>query len=1235
MDTSNLKRFATAARSILKQGVINKFAMLGFDAEGNVKPENEPQSVQGGALFKGQVIDDPAFYPRWQSLRHRVGVRGIRDVYEEAAYTWFNRFMAISILQHNGLMAPALQFESDDVRIPLVVANARRGLLPTMADADRTRLGAIINDDNLTTEQFAILITSLCQFTPILKACFGGITDYTALLLPDDILAKDGFIDMLNHTSFITDDDYRQSELIGWLYQFYISERKDEVFASFKSGHKAEAEDIPAATQIFTPNWIVKYMVQNTLGRIYLDNNPDCALKSSWQYLVEAPEPVEGSPSERGQGGVLQLSSLEDYTFADLSCGSGHILGEAFDLLYALYRQEFYSPREAITAIFTHNLTGVDIDTRARQLSCFALLLKACQIDNTFANAQVMPNVLDMPEPYTATDLQAVVTDYLVDADTTTIMQVINAVELMKHAYNLGSIMKFELAAESRSVVARCTEEWLQQPRIPAEIQNMMHYMRILLALTDRYATIAMNPPYMNSNNMNDELTIYVRNNYNEGKADLMTVFMQVAENCSMVNGLWSMINLPSWMFLPSFESIRNQVIDQQHINSLIYMGRGVFGSDFGSVAFAMRNNNYNDNNTICRKLFKTQGLVRTNDEIKRNFFNPSFGYFIVNQNNFHKIPGCPLAFWLPSKVLDAFENRVSIYGVAKKGLSTGDNNQFLRLWFEVSHKNSIYYATNFDNEFKWYPINKGGAFRKWYGNNEFVINWYHNGEQIRNFAGSVIRNPQYYLKACITWTMLSASCFGVRFSNNGKLFEGAGPSLFIENNNLNYILGFLCSNLADMVLRSLNPTINININDVLNLPIITSELYQEQIEKLVENNISISKQDWDAHETSWDFQENELTRIFKGIRENPFSEASYDKDMPITLESVVEAYEREWEHKFHQLHKNEEELNRQFIEIYGLQDELSPEVPLEEITILQQGEITVLNTSLSDGFEVDENTDYGQRLLIEASKDIRLVGLNWNEDNIIQQLISYAVGCYMGRYRLDRPGLHIAHPNPTAEELAPYELPVIARNEAIQGVAAGRGSQTEQLNNSQLFTIDEDAIIPILPRDCGFPDNMLRRITNFIEQVFGPDNLVANLNYIESALGKSLEDYLSKDFWKDHVRRYQKRPIYWLFSSKKGAFKAIAYMHRMDAFTVATIRNHYLLPYINTLETRIDALRVRQAELTTPERRNLERLTKDLDDCREYDLRLHQVADRQITFDLDDGVVHNYALFGDVLSKL
>ncbi len=1220
MDTSNLKRFATAARSILKQGVINKFAMLGFDAEGNVKPENEPQPVQGGALFKGQVIDDPAFYPRWQSLRHRVGVRGIRDVYEEAAYTWFNRFMAISILQHNGLMAPALQFESDDVRIPLVVANARRGLLPTMADADRTRLSAIINDDNLTTKQFAILITSLCQFTPILKACFGGITDYTALLLPDDILAKDGFIDMLNHTSFITDDDYRQSELIGWLYQFYISERKDEVFASFKSGHKAEAEDIPAATQIFTPNWIVKYMVQNTAGRIYLDNHPNSPLKDSWQYLVEAPEPVEGSPSERGQGGVLKLQNLEDYTFADLSCGSGHILGEAFDLLYALYRQEFYSPREAITAIFTHNLTGVDIDTRARQLSCFALLLKACQIDNTFANAQVMPNVLDMPEPYTATDLQAVVTDYLVDADTTTIMQVINAIELMKHAYNLGSIMKFELSAASRAVVARCTEEWLQQPRIPAEIQNMMHYMRILLALTDKYAAVVMNPPYMGNGNMNETLSRYVRENYEIGKADLCTVFMLLQAERTLEGGYYANIVPPSWMFLSTFEALRRYIIDNQAINSLLHLSRGVFGADFGSVSTVIQNCKEDNANGVYFRLIERTFQEFDQKHLKllfeKTLKNHEFRYYFADyskevsdivysekgakilypqiaQNNFKKIPGCPMGYWVSEAFLSIMDSpKMNTEIFADGQILTGDNNRFLRLFWEVDGRKT--------GKGKHWPImTKGGGFRRWYGNMQHVVNFSEEAiSYYRNDKSARLLDEKYWYREAVSWSVIAVGKPAFRYLPNGTLFNKVAYSMFFKDpENKQYIVGLLNSNFTEHYLKTINPTLTTTINDVSGIPYkATSKEIKNQISQLVEQNIIISKQDWDAHETSWDFQENELIRLFKrGLGTTRAGFENAPKYNFVALDWLVEEYKAYWMDKFNQLHDNEEELNRQFIEIYGLQDELSPNVPYDEVTILQQGEIMFIPAPGSESWKTPI----------------------WCEDNIIQQLISYAVGCYMGRYRLDRPGLHIAHPNPTAEELQPYEVSCLASR------------------SHESFIIDSDAIIPILPRDCGFPDNMLRRITNFIEQVFGSNNLVANLNYIESALGKSLEDYLSKDFWKDHVKRYQKRPIYWLFSSKKGAFKAIAYMHRMDAFTVATIRNHYLLPYINTLETRVDALRVRQAELTTPERRNLERLIKDLEDCREYDLRLHQVADRQITIDLDDGVVHNYALFGDVLSKL
>jgi hypothetical protein len=525
----------------------------------------------------------------------------------------------------------------------------------------------------------------------------------------------------------------------------------------------------------------------------------------------------------------------------------------------------------------------------------------------------------------------------------------------------------------------------------------------------------------------------------------------------------------------------------------------------------------------------------------------------------------------------------------------------------------------------KWYPYNKGGNKRRWYGNMELVVNYQNGGYEIYKLANVENRNCQdypeeYKFKECVTWSTAGSDAF--RFQPKGSLFDTKGMSMFIEGDSLFWYILALCNSVVALsYLKTISPGIDTQVGQVRSIPTIVKLL--PEIDETVQENIDISKADWDAHETSWDFKENELLRIFKGIRENPYSVASYDKNMSITLETVVEAYKREWECIFMQLHKNEEELNRQFIEIYGLQNELSPEVPLEEVTILQQGEKTVVNSSPSDGYEVDENTDYGQRLLIEASKDIRLVGLYWNEDNIIQQLISYAVGCYMGRYRLDRPGLHIAHPNPSAEELAPYEVPELVEGSCL----ASRSPET--------FSIDEDAIIPILPIDAPFPDNAANRITNFVKLVFGTDNINENMNFIQDALGMSVADYMTKSFYTDHKKRYQNRPIYWLFSSKKGAFQCLVYMHRMNRFTVGRIRDNYLLPYIQHLETKLSELNVNAALLSSAERKEQKRKLAILQECREYDNILHLFADRQIDFDLDDGVLHNYSIFKDILAKL
>lgn len=1182
METNKLKRFATEARNILMQGVAHRFTALGFQPDGT--PVEEPQLLGGGATFMGDTVTED-FYHKWQSLAAAIRRHGLKDVVEEAAYTWFNRLMAIRIMTKNGLIPPVLQYESPGVYVPLIVSEARQGRLPQMSEEERSKLMPLLDDDSQTAEQFSLLIVAFCYATPILHRCFGHIADYTELLLPANILAEGGFVDLINHTDFIAEEDYRSSELIGWLYQFYISERKDEVFAG---KGKFTASEIPAATQIFTPGWIVKYMVQNTVGRIYLNNNPyETEVAQDWKYLVNPSEPT---PDDR----ILCYGDLTDLRLADLACGSGHILGEMFDMLYTLYINEGYSRREAIEHIFRRNLTGIDIDTRAKQLAQFALLLKACQRDASFADCHCMPCVLDMPQPYPDKEhLTRALADYIMTDNGEAIAELTDAVCLMDEADNLGSIMKFGLSERTRNILAVRTEEYEQQTMPGESVSGLLPYMRIVLALTEQYHALVMNPPYMGGGNMNTVLSNYVKKNYEAGKADLMTVFMMKAMDAILPNGYWAMINLPSWLFLPSFEQLRYKIITSQCICSLNYNGRGVFGSDFGSVSFVVKNDSFIVDG-IYRKLFKIQGSVRSLEEIQRNFEDKTFGYYTFKQDEFLKVPGYALAFWLPMKILDSFDFRISNIAVAKKGLSTGDNNRFLRLWQEVSKEVSIYDAEDFNNENAWYPINKGGIYRKWYGNNEYVIYWKNNGELIKKFSGSVIRNPQYYLHESLTWTMLSASCFGIRYSKPGKLFEGAGPSLFAKSDYMFYLLGFLCSKIGNMIIRALNPTVNININDVLNLPFKCNS--SEIIDVLVSQNISISKSDWDAHETSWDFAENELVRLGKEQGEGPHR-----------LADLMEAYKAHWTEQFLQLHANEEELNRQFIEIYGLEDELTPDVPLSEVTILQQGEVKVTNEYLL-------TTEDGSIITDETGAGLTVSGkyyLDWQDDVIAKQLISYAVGCMLGRYRLDKPGLHIAHPEPTAEEIAAYTF------------------------NGKQWSIDEDGILPLMPSDTDFADNATVMFKRWLVVAFGEDTLVDNLNCVEAALGKSLDDYFVKDFWKDHKKMYQNRPIYWLFSSKKGAFQCLAYMHRMNAYTAERIRTKYLLPHIEWLVQKQSEMEANAANLNARERKQLDSITRQIAECREYHDRLHTVADEQIAFDLDDGVVVNYGKFGDVLAKL
>ena len=1006
MDTNRLKRFAVEARNILMQGVKNRLQAMGFDLKTG-KPAELPQKMEGGAVFMGDTVSTD-FYCRWMSLYNNICARGIRQVAEEAAYTWFNRFMAIRIMQKQGFISPVLAYESEDVRVPVIVSEARQGRMPQMSDDVRSKLMELLDDDSKTNEQFALLIVAYCHENPIINKCFGNIADYTELLLPQNILAEGGFVSMLNDTAFIKDDDFRSAELIGWLYQFYISDRKAEAFA--KKG-KYDTDEIAPATQIFTPNWIVKYMVENTVGRIYIDNNPYCEVKDNMKYLVDTPS----------GGETLLVGDLAQLTVADLACGSGHILNECFDLLYAIYVEEGYSRTQGISHILRRNLLGIDLDTRAKQLATFALLMKACQKDSAFLDGKVMPRVYDMPHPIAEAIaaegdtrsaeeyLKETLPHYLLGGNTEMVRELTDAILLMNYANTFGSIMKFDISEQTRNAILVRTQEYEEQLAngdiVPSAIQLLMPYMRIILALTEKYTALVMNPPYMGSGHFDSVLSKYVKDNYAEGKADLFSVFMQMGMERLADGGKMAQINMQSWMFLSSFEKLRNIFLHNYIIDSMLHLGPRTFDELSGEVvqntAFVLTKP-HDPYGGI------TLGEVKTLPEVekaewKRRFMEDTdkdlsdwlvdgakgtyyrlvdgkncadkeqlflshihgnedgnrVYYPNVEQKNFDKIPGCPIGYWLGNVAIDCFEkNKLGDMSYSSPGIRTGRDNIFIRDWEEVSYKRIKLDGTSYVSLYEnyWFPITRGGERRVWYGNNSSIVLGYNNFERVQKECPDYrLRDKDYYFKKGLTWTMISSSKSSFRVCPNGVLFGNGGPTLYVDN-LYEEISAFLNSSVADFYLKLLNPTINCTKSDIEKLPIVFSE--NNKVKSLVCQNISLSKQDWDAHETSWDFQRNELLRIGDELVgdvshvttaemptvENDLLAMCGETPHPLnfSLKDLVSQYKQKWEHKFKQLHENEEELNRQFIDIYGLQDELTPDVPLDEITILQQGEITI-----------------------------------------------------------------------------------------------------------------------------------------------------------------------------------------------------------------------------------------------------------------------------------------------------
>jgi hypothetical protein len=1202
MKTNQLKRFAQAARIRLLEDVKNRFLYWGIDQDGNVNSSVE--TTTGGYVFRGGVYNDESVPKKWDNLLNAVKHHTPNDTIEEASYIWFNRLMAIMILEKNGYDDPALAYAENGID-PVLLQNAKRGDIPQMDEQAKRQLKEYITNSQ-DDEALSLLLIHYCKNHMLLNRLFGRIDDYTELLLPNNLLAKDGIIELINNDEFITDADYQEVELIGWLYQFYIADKKDDVFASFKKKQKARAEDIPAATQIFTPKWIVKYLVENTAGRIWLDKHPESPIRDTMKYLVE-PEDAESSDSI--------IDDVEALKVLDPAVGSGHFLVVAFDLLMQMYLESGYSKSNAVESIISNNLYGLDLCKRAVGLANFAVLLKGASYSPDILTKQIKPHIYATPEPYNFSRQE--INDFLGGNGHHYADELEDALTQMQQAQNIGSALVIDLSSSARDFIY----DRLNEPNhdaIPLDEQMLLNvispFLYPILMLTDTYPAVVANPPYMGSKSMNTDLKDYLGTHYPKSKSDLFAVFMEVLPNLTIKNGNFGIINLPSWMFLSTFEKIRDDYISNYFIMNMLHFGRGIFGIDWGSVAFTVKKSICGDRTGEYFKLHERTFQHIKIEDIEKLFHysykNPDYKYDFkkyrdedgtneipedgtekglkifypsISQTNFSKIPGSPIAYWVSERVLRSFdeENLIGDIAQVKIGMGTGKNKIFVRDWWEVNHPHIDFTLKNVNelnnSNGRYFPYNKGGDYRLWYGNLQQVVWFDSTGRNYMNTMSGHRENGgwNYYFKQGLTWSFISSSKFGVRFLPDGFTFDVAGSMLFIDENEIKYVLGFLSSVVCFYILPVLNPTLNFQAGNIKSLPIKPNANWHGGVKKIVDSNISISSIDWDSRETSWDFERLPLLNNSSSL---PASYSNWE-------EKVTE--------DFFNLHENEEELNRIFIDIYVLQDELTPDVALKDITILQ------------------EELDRGELESRNGELLTKKTGLPIKKDVVIKQLLSYATGCFMGRYRLDKSGLNIAHPKPTEDELSGYDY------------------------NNHAFEIDDDAIIPTMGSDSPFHDDIVARTKEFIQMVWGDESLTENLNFINEALGENIEKYLTKKFWTDHKKTYKKKPIYWEFASPKGAFKAIVYMHRMNRFTVQKIRQDYLFKQMNWFEKQIEHTTQNESSLSSKELKTLDNYRKDLIECREYDLILKDMSDRQIDFDLDDGVTENYKLFEGVVSKI
>lgn len=1174
MDKNSIKKYAVWARQELISRVSKKALQYGVS-------ENEIIDAAADTI-NGHLLAANEKKQR-QALIKRIRQIGYQQTMEEAAYTWFNRFTALRFMEINGYLPTHVRVFTDEQNEfkPQILAEAIH------LELDGLNMEKVyeLKDQNKTDELYKYLLITQCNaLSSILPGMFTHIEDYTELLFPDNLLREGSVVEQM--ITLIPQSDFDvekegQVEIIGWLYQYYISEKHEEVVDPLR-GKIVKKEDVPAATQLFTTDWVVRYIVDNSIGRYWMERNPESRLQSELKYFVA---PKNGKTVTVNESIVPQ-----DVTVFDPCVGSGHFLVYAFDVLMKIYREYGYSDRDAAKEIVEKNLFGLDLDNRAIQLAYFAVMMKARQYDRRIFNKGVHPNI------YCIEETNSVENDiFKIYGDKAALARTVH--DAFIDAKEYGSLITIPVSVDELNALKACVEtiqknasgdDLFEQMRLNMALEAITPILDQAVIMADKYAVVATNPPYFTK--YDDTLKKYLTDNYKDYSGDLFSVFTYRNMFYCKTSGYVGLMTPNVWLSIKTYEPLRRYILGNKQIVTLTQMAHGAFNevACVDVCAFVIQNYN-NDEEGVYFKLSSFKGDMETQREWMLKALKEDCEYkYYTKASNLALVPDSPItAFCASERMLKIYEKAILLKEIAdpKQGLATADNNRFLRQWFEVAYSNVKFDCASLEetetNGYKWYPYNKGGDFRKWYGNNDYIVNWESNGHEIRNFTDekgklrSRPQNTQYYFKECISWSLISSYTIAFRYKPQGHIFDIAGMSCF-DNSNipLLYLLALNNSCLIGNIMLMLAPTINYQSGNIANIPVIYDEEKSGEVCALAEENIRIAKEDWDEYETSWDFTENPL--VNKGY--TLVSDAYYK-------------YKEATNTRFEKLAQNERYLNKLFLQIYDVEGEISPDISRRDISAAY----------------IFDSKD-------EIPDDIKESYYVRTREDVIKNLISYAVGCMFGRYSLDSRGL----------------------------ACAGEKFDTSKYS---AFPADKDNIIPICDDDY-FDDDITGRFIKWVETVYGTTSLESNLRFIADALGGKgtprdvIRSYFLNDFYADHLKNYQKRPIYWLFDSgKKNGFKALIYMHRYQPDTIARMRTDYVHEQQSRYRTAIADLEQRVNSASTGERvklsKQLQKLQDQANEIRGYEEKIHHLADMMIPIDLDDGVKVNYAKFADVLAKI